>query len=81
MLNKKDSKIYEYSFKNKDITSNNSVEMRPDADVYDGDAIQVISAFDLVQKYNNKELSGKLKEIVSKMSEEDNNIVVLYTFR
>lgn len=55
--------------------------MRPDADVYDGDAIQVISAFDLVQKYNNKELSGKLKEIVSKMSEEDNNIVVLYTFR
>ncbi len=81
LYSKKDSKIYEYSFTNRDITAKNSVEMNPDADVYDGDAIQVLSAFNLVQRNNDKELAGKLKDVASKLNEEDNNIVVVYTFQ
>ena len=36
-----------------------------------------IDAFDLVEAYNENKLKGKLKDIASKLKEEDNPVIML----
>ena len=79
IYDRQDKKIYKYTLKNLDFSSNLQVDMKPQRIDFsqDVDFWQTIEAIDLFEEYKEGKLNGRLKEIASELKEEDNPVIML----
>lgn len=85
VYDKKEKKCYQQDIQNGDFTSEKKMTIYPkmtqmsaaNKNVF----LQVLNAADLVEAYENNELTGKLKEIAKDLDEEDNPVLLVARFK
>ena len=78
MYDKQENSIYEYTVYNGDFSTKKPVNMSSTTLSAEIAFCQKIEAYELVEAYKNGDLKdGKLKDIASKLDEEDNPIIML----
>ncbi len=77
VYDKQEKALYRYSVYNDDFTNKKHVPLSKPALDSKIAGLQSLEAHDLVEAYENGELKGKLKEIVSTLDEEANPVIML----
>ena len=83
VYNKENGDINEYEIRNDDYSDAKIVlnSHLVNCDVQSGYGVSRFNASELVDAYQKGKLSGKLKDLVSSLEEEDNDVLILYKFK
>ena len=79
MYDKKSGQFYEGAIMNSDFVDNKEVDISNPISA--GKFVVTLQAFELLELYKNGKLKGKLEEIVSKLADDDNPVLMVVTFR
>ena len=84
VYDKKEGKIYEQDIRNGDYTTKKKINITPSFTQFSANnsnvLVEVLNAADLVEAYENNQLTGRLKEIAKELDEEDNPVLLVARF-
>jgi len=85
VYDKKEGKLYQQDIRNGDFTTEKKITITPQQTVFsmsnNNVYLQVLNAGDLIEAYENNQLTGRLKEIAKELNEEDNPILMVARFK